>query len=271
MGLRQSAVAATLPLPPRDPSGRVDTRPRAAHGSMPPSSASPSPAQPDPVQQRTGAAPGGQTGAKRTSSAPEAGPGDETAAAPEAWVAAMALGNEDGLRRLFRHFGATVQGVAHRLLGDETDASEVTLETFAAAWDRADRFDRSRGPVALWLCMIARSRALDRVRARHSQQDRVGRALQASPDEPVAMSSPSKPPGQLAELSELRGHIVAALAQLPSEQRGAIELAFFGGLSHSEVAERLGVPLGTIKTRIRTGVTRLRDLLAPLYAEDRHT
>jgi RNA polymerase sigma-70 factor, ECF subfamily len=148
---------------------------------------------------------------------------------------------------------------------EPADAEEVVVDVFGQAWRQAAAFDPRRGSVGAWLATIARSRALDMVRARGRRARAHERAALLS-DEGIAtpVSALGPDPGRGAERSEARRLVGQALATLPEPQRVAIELAYFEGLSQSEIAERLAEPLGTIKTRMRTGMEKLRGLLSPL-------
>jgi len=152
-------------------------------------------------------------------------------------------------------------------VGQRADAEEVVVEAFAQAWRDAPRFDAGRGSVAGWLTMIARSRALDLVRAR-SRRDRITASAAADrPDAPPAMSEFRSDPGGALDHDERRRQVRQALETLSPPQRQAIELAYFEGLSQSEIAERLQEPLGTVKTRVRLGMQKLRESLRPFYFE----
>jgi RNA polymerase sigma-70 factor (ECF subfamily) len=155
--------------------------------------------------------------------------------------------------------------VAYRIVGERADADEVVIEAFAQAWREAGRFEPGRGSVAGWLTMIARSRALDLVRARSRRERITGTAAADQPEEPPAMGAWQGDPADSLDRSERRRQVLAALAELSPPQRKAIELAFFEGLSQSEIAERLNEPLGTVKTRVRLGMQKLRDLLRPVF------
>jgi RNA polymerase sigma-70 factor (ECF subfamily) len=129
---------------------------------------------------------------------------------------------------------------------------------FARVWREAVTFDRARGTAAAWLVTLARNRAIDAVRARkrrRGHEDDLGR------DEPVTLDAPASPEASVVD-AERSVAVRAALDTLRPEQRAVLELAYFGGLSHSEIAARLGQPLGTVKTRIAQAVKRLRDELA---------
>jgi RNA polymerase sigma-70 factor (ECF subfamily) len=136
-------------------------------------------------------------------------------------------------------------------------------DVFCQVWRTADRYDASRGRVDEWLFMMTRSRALDRVRSAQRQQRSIeAQEAEATLDLPLERGSD---PAAEAELAERRRAVQVAMGGLADPQREALELAFFEGLSHSEVAEKLNQPLGTVKTRIRAGLGKLRDSLAPVW------
>lgn len=182
-----------------------------------------------------------------------------------ALVASMAAGDEQALGVLYDRWATTVHTLAYYLLGQADEAEDAVEETFWQAWRDAGRYDASRGAVSTWLSTIARSRALDRQRA-------VRRRAEESLDNVVPSSdgsggvagarAPTANPQQEAEASERARDIAAALETLPAEQREVIELAYFGGLSQSEIAARTSLPLGTVKTRARLALEKLRAPLA---------
>jgi len=143
----------------------------------------------------------------------------------------------------------------------------VVVETLSRAWRDAHRFDPTRGSVGAWLTAMVRSRALDLVRARRRRDRLTADAARENPESLAGVSMTTNDPAASAEQEERREQVRAALSGLPDAQRTAIELAYFGGLSQSEIAERLDTPLGTVKTRIRDGMQKLRGVLRPLYAE----
>jgi RNA polymerase sigma-70 factor (ECF subfamily) len=176
-------------------------------------------------------------------------------------------GDERAIATLFDRYGNVLYAVAYRLVGQRADAEEVVLEAFAQAWRDAARFEGSRASVAGWLTMIARSRALDLVRARTRRERITASAATAGPDVPLGMGRPRADPSTLYDHTERRRQVQLALDGLSPPQRQAIELAYFEGLSQSEIAERLQEPLGTIKTRVRLAMEKLRDTLRPYYFE----
>lgn len=176
-------------------------------------------------------------------------------------------GDEPAIASLYDRYGGVLYAVAYRILGQRADAEEVVVDAFAQAWRDAARFESSRGSVAGWLTMIARSRALDLVRARARRERITASAAAARPDVPLAMGRSGGDPASSYDHTERRRQVQIALETLSPPQRQAIELAYFEGLSQSEIAERLSEPLGTIKTRVRLGMQKLRDSLRHYYFE----
>jgi RNA polymerase sigma-70 factor (ECF subfamily) len=182
-------------------------------------------------------------------------------------VTQAAVGDERAVAELYDRYGQVLYAVAYRIVGQRADAEEVVLDAFAQAWREATRFDTSRGSVAGWLTTIARSRALDLVRAR-SRRDRITATAAAErPDSSPAMGGWRVDPSTAVDLAERRRQVQLAMEALSPPQRRAIELAYFEGLSQSEIAELLQEPLGTIKTRVRLGMQKLREALRPFYFE----
>lgn len=178
----------------------------------------------------------------------------------------MVGGDERAATQLYDRHGAVIYGLALRIVGEAADAEEVVLEVFAQAWRDAARFAPDRGSVMGWLTTMARTRALDHVRARRRRAAASDRAEQQS-DVPVAMGEQTKAADTLLMEAERASVVTRAMSVLPEAQRKCIELAFFDGLTHHEVAAQLGEPLGTVKTRIRLGLLKLRDRLTGLAPE----
>lgn len=163
-------------------------------------------------------------------------------------MAAVAAGDQHALRHLYQRYGRLAHSVAYRISGDRATAEECTQDAFVALWKRADRFDPGRGQVSTWLFAIARNLALSAVRRQRTtveldQSTEVSTG--AGPDELVASADAA---AQLAD----------AMASLPEPQLTVLQLAYFEGLSQSEIAEQLGLPLGTVKGRVRLALERLR-------------
>ena len=176
----------------------------------------------------------------------------------------MAQGDEQALGALYDRWQGAVRALALRIVGDGMEAEDVVEDVFWQAWRQADRFDATRGSVATWLLTLARSRALDRLRA--IKRQRVDASLDdedaSLPQEALATQDAS--PSDAADQDERSRLVAVALAALQPAQRQCLELAYFSGLSQSEIAERTSTPLGTVKTRMRLALRKLKDTLAPL-------
>jgi RNA polymerase sigma-70 factor, ECF subfamily len=172
------------------------------------------------------------------------------------YVRRCASRDESALAALYDESSPLAYTIALRILQDEADASEVVVDVYKQVWDAAARFDEQRGSAAAWIVILARSRAMDRRRSRTARM-----RIAVKVDELPEMISTQPSPESLAIAGQSSRSVMGALAEVPSEQRQALELAFFAGLSHSEIADQLGEPLGTVKTRIRLAVARLRELL----------
>ena len=194
----------------------------------------------------------------------EPGQGHAVESEDEALVRRMAAGDDQALGVLYDRWHPVVHGVVSRMLRQADDVEDVVEETFWQAWRQASRFDRTRGAVQTWLLTIARSRALDRVRALRRRREEP---LEGEDGQLVVQQAAEGDPGLEVEASERRRLVVAALSGLPPEQREALELGYFGGLSQSEIAERTGQPLGTVKTRMRLALQKLRSQLQVLGSE----
>lgn len=179
----------------------------------------------------------------------------------------MASGDEAALGELYDRWSTLVHSLVIRIVKDAEEAEETVEATFWQAWRQAARYEESRGAVSTWLTTIARSRALDRVRARLRVREESLSRSGAEIDSVADTSSTGHDPHSSAEASERRDIVVAAIATLPPEQRETIELAYFGGLSQSEIAERTGQPLGTVKTRARLALDKLRERLSQFSEE----
>lgn len=174
----------------------------------------------------------------------------------EALVALVARGDEPALAELYDRVSRVAYGLALRVVRDERLAEDAVQEGFLAAWRTAAAFRAERGKASTWLLTLVHRRAVDLVR----REER--RRSDPLPDElPAQPGQPGETTEEAAWLRYERERVQSALAKLPDVQREAIELAYYGGYSQSELAERLGVPLGTIKSRMFAGLARLRELL----------
>ncbi len=170
-------------------------------------------------------------------------------------VRAIASGDTSALAAVWDRYAALVHGLALRIVGDPHVAEEVVQDVHLGLWKRAATFDATRGTLAGYLLTLARSQAIDRLRHRRA---RPAAALAADPG-PLAVALDL--PGEFAGTEEARGLVRRALTELPAEERRVIELAYFEGLSQTEIAERTATPLGTVKGRTRNALRRLRGTL----------
>lgn len=170
----------------------------------------------------------------------------------EAVLEAVGRGDHDALGVLYDRFGRLAYGLAFRILRDRALAEDAVQEAFLAVWRSADAYRRERAKPSTWILTVVHRRAVDLVRR---EQRRRGEPIESAPEPSAA------PADEDAALRDRRTAVQAALRALPGDQREALELAYFGGLTQSQLAERLGVPLGTVKSRMFTGLGRLRELL----------
>jgi RNA polymerase sigma-70 factor (ECF subfamily) len=166
-------------------------------------------------------------------------------------LAQVAAGDTSALAILFDRYGGRVLALILKYVRSRDDAADLLQDIFFEVWNRAASFDMGRSRVDTWLLLIARSRALDHLRK--CRPDAGPLDLQ----EPASGHDPAREAQRTERSERLRG----AVLLLPEDQRQAIELAFFSGLTHEQIASRLGAPLGTVKTRIRLGMSRLRGML----------
>jgi RNA polymerase sigma-70 factor (ECF subfamily) len=182
-------------------------------------------------------------------------PHDGGSATLDELLVATASGDREAFSRFYDQTAPRVFGLVRRILVDAAQAEEVTQDVFLEAWQTAARFDPDRGPAAAWLLTLAHRRAVDRVRSSQAARDRdlrTGIRDLAVPVDDVA---------EAAEISAEHERVTDALGQLSPAQRECLALAYYGGFTQSEIAARLELPLGTVKTRLRDGMIRLRDLL----------
>jgi RNA polymerase sigma factor (sigma-70 family) len=169
----------------------------------------------------------------------------------EELLESIAAGDDSALAALYDRFGRVAYGLAYRVLRDRALAEDAVQEAFLAVWRSADMYRRERAKPGTWILTLVHRRAVDLVR----REDR----RRAEP-----LEEPSETAGDTADevdLRERRSTVQVALSQLPPDQRQALELAYYGGYTQSELAERLGVPLGTIKSRMFAGLARLQELV----------
>jgi RNA polymerase sigma-70 factor (ECF subfamily) len=168
----------------------------------------------------------------------------------------IAAGDNDALLALYKRYADLVYSMAWRVLQDVGLAEEVTQDVFLKLWRKSQRYDPGRGQFSTWLLSVTRFAAIDRLR-REGRRLLISEPPAGTPDDQTAFDQ--LPPTDYAAW-ERGQHLRLLLAQLPAEQREVIALAYFGGLTHSELAEQLGLPLGTVKGRLRLGLEKLRSL-----------
>ena len=183
-------------------------------------------------------------------------------------VADMADGDERALASLYDRYASLAYSLSLAILRNEADAQEATADAFAQLWRSASRFDATRGSVQAWVTTVTRSRSLDMLRARGRRARSLERsALEDESGLALPLSSPSLAPDRRVELVQMQQTVRSAMAALPDDQRSVLELAYFGGYSQSEIAEQTRLPLGTVKTRTRLEMEKLRGALGALWAD----
>lgn len=194
-----------------------------------------------------------------------AGPEGPAAVAEElALIRAIATGDKAAFGSLYDRYAGTVMALCLRVLGDRAEAEEAVTDVFWQVWQQAGRFDLDRGQPIAWLTTLARTRAIDRRRALARRRSVVLPEDEGDGSRTERLPSSSDPHAE-AVGAEQGERVRRALGTLVPDQRRAVELNFFGGLSHQDIAEELGEPLGTIKTRIRSGLARLKESLAASF------
>lgn len=190
---------------------------------------------------------------------------EDSREADGALVARVKSRDAEALALLYDRHAARLMGLAQRILGDTGEAEEVLQEVFIYVWKAAATFDPSRGPVLAWLLVATRSRAIDRVRARRPAFRAGLRSVAEAPE--------TAAPGDLEAESGARqweNLCRSAIAELPQDQRQVLELAYFEGLTQQEIAARTATPLGTVKTRARLGLMKLRERVRPYWKGEGH-
>jgi RNA polymerase sigma-70 factor, ECF subfamily len=185
--------------------------------------------------------------------------GAEVRASDAALIERIVQRDESALAELYDRYAGVLASVLNRILRDTQAAEEILQDIFFQLWRAPSRFDASRGSLPGWLMVIARNRAISRLR-RHNPA--AGEELMEN-----SVVLPSNLESAMAQ-QQLLGRVKGALENLPKEQRAAIELAYFEGLTHSEIAQRTGDPLGTVKTRLRSAVETLKRLLQPAMSQN---
>jgi RNA polymerase sigma-70 factor, ECF subfamily len=164
----------------------------------------------------------------------------------------------EAVRILYQRYGRMVYSVALHTVGDPGAAEEITQDVFLRIWEKAETYRADKAKVVTWIARIARNRAIDMFRQRTSRDDRARAGWE---ELKLAASTGEAHPGEGMEIARLKVRVREAVAALPPDQQKALSLAFFQGRTHQEIAEELGEPLGTIKTRIRAAMQKLRSML----------
>ncbi len=176
----------------------------------------------------------------------------------DALIRLIARANADALGALYDRYSRLVFSIALNAVGDWAAAEEITLDVFTRVWEKSETYQAERARVSTWLTSVARHRAIDVLRRRRARPEQHTVPWpEVQPDEMPHVNSPE----ETVELSLQQRRVRAAIATLPQDQKRALAMAYFQGLTHSEIAERLGEPLGTVKTRIRLAMQKLRQLL----------
>ncbi len=178
-----------------------------------------------------------------------------------ALIRRMCDADETALGALYDRWARSLYSLVFHLLKDPDEAEDIVEETFWQAWRKASSYEPSRGAVSTWLLTIGRRRALDRLRAKARRKEETTHTGVLAD-----IASPASDPLQMVESSERRSNVLSALRELPDEQREVLELGYFHGLSQSEIADTTGQPLGTVKTRMRLAMQKLREPLS-MYRE----
>ena len=180
-------------------------------------------------------------------------------------MAAVRLGDRDAYHALYHRFAPDLFALCERVLRRRDEAEDALADVFCEVWRRRERYDANRGAVRTYLITLTRSRSIDRLRSRAARPDMNQATRTDAADQAPATG---RSPAEAAANAELRGRVAEALAELNARQREAMELAYYEGLTHQQIAERLSAPLGTVKTHIRQGLAKLRAALGAQGAEE---
>ena len=183
------------------------------------------------------------------------GPAEPPEATDEALLDAITARDDRAIAALYDRYGGLAFALAYRILGDRGAAEDVVQDAFLSVWRRAGSFQTGRGSVRTWLLSIVHHRAIDRLRGT------AGRARQDAPLDEVDRVAAAADPWREVSTTLQRESLKSGLATLPDAQRETIELAYFGGYTQNEIAQRMAVPLGTVKGRMRIGLQKLRSVL----------
>ena len=178
-------------------------------------------------------------------------------------LAHVAKGDSEAFAQLYEQTSSLLFTLAARILGNREEAAELLQDVYIEVWRKAGVFDSKRGSPMAWLVTLTRSRAIDRLRMSSARGRNMTDSIDDTPTH--ELQSLTLDPLETHATEELRGLVVAAITELPAPQQEAIELAYYEGLTHREIAEKLNQPVGTIKTRIKLGMSKLRYALRPCW------
>jgi RNA polymerase sigma-70 factor (ECF subfamily) len=173
----------------------------------------------------------------------------------------VSRGDRAALDLLYRRYSPVVFSICHRIVGDQGIAEDLLIEVFFELWRRGERYDPTRGAPLTYITTLARSRAIDRKRGKNARWATTGEGVLESMGSDGFRADPAPTPHESSVLSEQSHAVRAALSRLEEDHRKTLEMSYFEGLSHSQIATKLGKPLGTVKTHIRMGIIRMRELL----------
>ena len=188
------------------------------------------------------------------------GPSSSTHLDESQWINRIAKQDQIALSQLYDRYAKIIYSIAYRSLGSVEESEELVIDVFAQVWRTADRYDQTKARVDTWLFMIARSRVCDRLRS-GQRREKVTDAIIAF--DGVAQKFENED----IECSERRAIVLSAMGTLPIEQRQVLELSYYGGFSHREISDQTGIALGTVKTRIRLGLEKLRSSLQSWFTD----
>jgi RNA polymerase sigma-70 factor, ECF subfamily len=174
-------------------------------------------------------------------------------------LARVAKGDHQAFSQLYDHSSTLLFTLAVRILGNHEEAAELLQDVYLEVWRKVSRYDVGRGTPIAWLITLTKSRAIDRLRARTARRHHTTGSVEAGTA--TQLTDEGASPFETKADQELRTAVITAVAGLPQAQQQAIELAYYEGLSHTEIASRLNQPLGTVKTRIKLGMSKLREVL----------
>ncbi|NBC28348.1 MAG: sigma-70 family RNA polymerase sigma factor [Bacteroidetes bacterium] len=185
----------------------------------------------------------------------------QTADEEREWMIAVQSGDKTALKKLYDRFSKILFGMIYKILHNKEEAEDLLQEIFVKIWNRADQYDPSRGTVYSFIATLARNRAIDRTRSRAFKNRRKDDYVINDDEYSFHLSTDNPNPEEKIELSERAVGVRKALAELNKKERQVLYISYFEGLSQSEIAEKIDIPLGTVKYRMRQGMIKLRDML----------